>query len=81
MTEPCELTAVEARARIGRRQLSPVELLESCIDRIETGEIDFVDDLANVVPAVLTLAMLLAMTSRGPWAKRCRPWPRRTCRS
>ena len=35
MTEPCELTAVEARARIGRKQLSPVELLESCIARIE----------------------------------------------
>ena len=27
-------------------------------EKIETGEIDFVDDLANVVPAVLTLAML-----------------------
>jgi cytochrome P450 len=27
-------------------------------EKIETGEIDFVDDLANIVPAVLTLAML-----------------------
>ncbi len=27
-------------------------------EKIETGQIDFVDDLANVVPAVLTLAML-----------------------
>ncbi|MBF6275679.1 cytochrome P450 [Nocardia nova] len=27
-------------------------------DRIESGRIDFVDDLANIVPAVLTLAML-----------------------
>ena len=27
-------------------------------EKIETGRIDFVDDLANVVPAVLTLAML-----------------------
>jgi len=27
-------------------------------DRIETGSIDFVDDLANIVPAVLTLAMM-----------------------
>ncbi|RZT19074.1 cytochrome P450 [Mycobacterium sp. BK558] len=35
------------------------EITRACIDdRIETGEIDFVDDLANVVPAVLTLAML-----------------------
>ncbi|MDE2574786.1 MAG: amidase [Rhodospirillales bacterium] len=34
MTEPCDLTAIEARARIGRKQLSPVELLESCLARI-----------------------------------------------
>jgi cytochrome P450 len=27
-------------------------------EKIETGEIDFVDDLANIAPAVLTLAML-----------------------
>ena len=35
MSEPCELTAVDARALIGARKLSPVELLESCIGRIE----------------------------------------------
>lgn len=35
MTEPCDLTAVEARRLIGRRSLSPVELLESCVKRIE----------------------------------------------
>lgn len=35
MSEPCDLTAVEARARIGAKQLSPVELARSCIDRIE----------------------------------------------
>ena len=34
--EPCELTAVEARRLIGAKQLSSSELLESCIDRIET---------------------------------------------
>ncbi|MBX7433906.1 cytochrome P450 [Mycobacterium sp. Y57] len=35
------------------------EIVRACIDdRIETGRIDFVDDLANIVPAVLTLAML-----------------------
>ena len=35
------------------------EVVRACIDdRIETGNIDFVDELANVVPAVLTLAML-----------------------
>ena len=31
MTEPCDLTAIEARRLIGRKALSPVELLESCI--------------------------------------------------
>ncbi len=35
MTEACDLSAVEARRLIGRRQLSPVELLDSCVKRIE----------------------------------------------
>ena len=35
MTEPCDLTAVEARRLIGARKLAPSELLESCIARIE----------------------------------------------
>nr|WP_090340406.1 cytochrome P450 [Mycolicibacterium malmesburyense]CRL69576.1 cytochrome P450 superfamily protein [Mycolicibacterium malmesburyense] len=35
------------------------ETVRACLDeKIESGSIDFVDDLANVVPAVLTLAML-----------------------
>lgn len=35
------------------------EITRACIDdHIETGRIDFVEDVANVVPAVLTLAML-----------------------
>jgi cytochrome P450 len=35
------------------------EIVRACLDdHIETGSIDFVDHLANVVPAVLTLAML-----------------------
>ena len=34
MTEPCDLSALDARRAIGRRQLSPVELLESCLARI-----------------------------------------------
>ncbi|CAH2604137.1 Amidase [Rhodovastum atsumiense] len=33
--EPCDLTAQEARSLIGRKLLSPVELVESCIARIE----------------------------------------------
>jgi Asp-tRNA(Asn)/Glu-tRNA(Gln) amidotransferase A subunit family amidase len=35
MTEPCDLTAVAARRLIGARKLSPVELLESCLARID----------------------------------------------
>ena len=35
MTEPCDLSAVEARRLIVRRSLSPTELLQSCISRIE----------------------------------------------
>ncbi|MCA6117156.1 amidase [Bradyrhizobium sp. WSM 1738] len=38
MSEPCDLPAVTARALIGERKLSPVELMDSCIGRIE--EID-----------------------------------------
>ncbi len=35
------------------------ELVRACLDeKIESGRIDFVDDLANIVPAVLTLAMM-----------------------
>lgn len=35
------------------------EVVRACLDeKIECGRIDFVDDLANIVPAVLTLAML-----------------------
>lgn len=34
MTEPCDLSAVEARRLIGAKALSPVELMQSCIDRI-----------------------------------------------
>ena len=44
--QPCDLTATEARALIGRRALSPVELVESCIAR--TGEID---PAVNAMPA------------------------------
>ncbi|WP_019927701.1 cytochrome P450 [Nocardia sp. BMG111209] len=35
------------------------EVVRACLDeKIESGSIDFVDDLANIVPAVLTLAMM-----------------------
>ncbi|MCC7016635.1 MAG: ATP-binding cassette domain-containing protein [Rhodospirillales bacterium] len=35
MTEPCDLSAIAARRLIGQKALSPVELLESCLGRIE----------------------------------------------
>ncbi|MDF0583357.1 amidase [Bradyrhizobium yuanmingense] len=46
MTEPCDLSAVAARALIGQRKLSPVELTDSCIRRIEV-----VDPAVNAVVA------------------------------
>ncbi len=36
MVEACDLSAIEARRLIGAKDLSPVELVESCIRRIET---------------------------------------------
>lgn len=46
MTEPCDLSAVEARRLIGTKQLSPVELFESCRQRT-----DAVDGTLNAVVA------------------------------
>lgn len=46
MTEPCELSAVAARALIGAKKLSARELLESCIRRI-----DQVDPAVNAMVA------------------------------
>jgi Asp-tRNA(Asn)/Glu-tRNA(Gln) amidotransferase A subunit family amidase len=44
--DPCDLTARAARALIGRKRLSPVELVESCIARIEA-----VDPAVNAMVA------------------------------
>jgi Asp-tRNA(Asn)/Glu-tRNA(Gln) amidotransferase A subunit family amidase len=46
MTEPCDLSALEARRLIGAKKLSPVDLVESCIARIEA-----VDHAVNAVVA------------------------------
>lgn len=35
MSEPCDLSAVDALASINSKELSPLELLQSCIQRIE----------------------------------------------
>ena len=46
MKDSCDLPATEARALIGAKKLSPVELVESCIARIEA-----VDHAVNAVVA------------------------------
>lgn len=45
-TDPAELTAIEARRLIARRKLSPVELAEACIARVE-----MLDHALNAMPA------------------------------
>ena len=35
MTRPCDLDAIEARKLIGNKELSPVELTESCLEQVE----------------------------------------------
>jgi Asp-tRNA(Asn)/Glu-tRNA(Gln) amidotransferase A subunit family amidase len=47
LTEPCDLTARDARRLIGRKALSPVDLLESCLRRIEA-----INPAVNAVVAV-----------------------------
>ena len=46
MTEPCDLTALQARRLIGQKKLAPTELLDSCIARIEA-----VDHAVNAMVA------------------------------
>ena len=36
MTKLCDMTAKKLRLMIGKKEISPVELLDSCIERIET---------------------------------------------
>ncbi|MCW2930603.1 MAG: cytochrome [Actinomycetia bacterium] len=46
-------------AAVARWKTVTDELTRACLDEvIESGRADFVDDLANIVPAVLTMAML-----------------------
>ena len=41
MSELCDLSALELRRRIGTKEISPVELLQSCIKRIEAVDGQF----------------------------------------
>jgi cytochrome P450 len=46
-------------AAVARWKPIMAEVTRACLDeKIESGAIDFVDDLANIVPAVVTMAML-----------------------
>ena len=47
MTHPCDLNAVDARRMIGRKELSPIELMDSCLSRIEA-----VNPALNAVVAI-----------------------------
>ena len=47
MTAPCDLTAIEARRLMVARDLSPTELLESCLSRIEN-----VNGVINAITAM-----------------------------
>ncbi|MGN0123834.1 MAG: cytochrome P450 [Rhodococcus sp. (in: high G+C Gram-positive bacteria)] len=48
------------------------EVIRACLDeKIETGSIDFIDDLVNIVPAVITLAMLGIPVAK--WNVYCEP--------
>lgn len=55
MTEPCELPATTARRLIGQKRLSPVELLDSCLARIEA-----VNPAVNAMTAMDTDAARVA---------------------
>ncbi len=59
-------------AAIARWSAMTEDVTRAAIDaRIETGSIDFVDDLANITPAVMTLALMgLPLTD---WVVYCEP--------
>ena len=57
MIEPCDLTATEARDRVAAGELSSVDLVQSCLDRV-----DSVDPAVNaMITRVDELAMTLAV--------------------
>ena len=66
------LNAYLSPAAVERWRPMVEDLTRACLDeRIETGTIDVVDDLANIVPAVFTMAMMgLPLTD---WVHYCEP--------
>jgi amidase len=66
LTEPCDLAATDARALIGARKLSPVELTASCIARIEQVDPAVNAMVARDFPGALAAARdAEAMVMRG----------------
>ena len=61
-----------APAAVERWRPLVAQLADACLDEVtETGRIDFVDDLANVVPAVLTMGLLGMPLVE--WSRYCEP--------
>ena len=59
-------------AAVARWKPMTEDVTRACLDdKIESGRIDFVDDLANVVPAVMTLALMGLPLS--DWVVYCEP--------
>ncbi|MGI9210374.1 MAG: cytochrome P450 [Rhodococcus sp. (in: high G+C Gram-positive bacteria)] len=56
-----------------KKWIAPIDdVIRACLDdKIESGEIDFIDDLVNIVPAVITLAMLGIPVAK--WQVYCEP--------
>lgn len=66
------LNAYLSPAAVERWRPMVEDITRACLDeRIESGTIDFVDDLANIVPAVFTMAMMgLPLAD---WVHYCEP--------
>ena len=64
MTDPCELSAVEARRLIGEGALSPVELFDACQKRIE--------EINPAVNALVAERLRRRGLRRKPRKRRCR---------
>lgn len=72
-TPPTALSSIRTYRRPRKRWVPFVdEVVRASIDeKIEGGRIDFVDDLANIAPAVLTLAMMGVPLKK--WKLYCEP--------
>ena len=69
--ELVSLSSVELRRRIGTKEISPVELLQACLDRIEE-----VNPAVNAVTAMSVKRARQGANSRSGLLSNCRikPW-------